>query len=113
MACKFHITLFLRFGNVMFLVAGDDLVWCRKHLVNSPDVIVVDKAPALSDFALLSNLDHQIFSHGTFGVWIILLSKAKTVLYPAPYHSRRYSHHMYFDRLNLPNFIKINFTTSV
>ena len=84
----------------------------RKFLKDSPDVFVVEKASAISDFALLSSLDHQIMSHGTFGAWIALLSKAETVAYPAPYYKKRHYMHRALDALNLPNFVRIKFTPS-
>ena len=94
----------------MFVVASDDRAWCKENLANATDVIIVDEASPISDLALLSSLDHQIVSHGTFGVWVVLLSKAKTVVYPAPYNTKRYLHHKSYDQLNLPNFIQVNFT---
>ena len=94
----------------MFVVASDDRAWCKENLANASDVIIVDEASPISDLALLSSLDHQIVSHGTFGAWVVLLSKAKTVVYPAPYYRNRYRHHKIFDQLKLPNFIQINFT---
>ena len=93
----------------MFVVASDDLEWCRKNLARFSDVVLVDKASAISDLALLSSLDHQISSHGTYGLFIIFLSEAETVAYPAPYYNNRYGHHAQFDRLNLSNFVQIDF----
>ena len=96
----------------MFVVASDDLDWCKKHLANSSDVVVVDSASSISDFALLSSMDYHIMSFGTFGTWSVFLSEAKLVAYPAPFSGKRHYIHHAFDSLNLPNFVQISFTPS-
>ena len=65
-------------------------------------IVVSDTASPGEDLQLLASLKHFIYSHGTFGLWGILLSEAETVVYPekANNTSKRYSHHLEFDILS-------------
>lgn len=96
----------------MFVVASDDLNWCRVTFKNHSDVIVVDKATGPEDMALLSSLDHQIYSVGSFGLWINILSKAETVVYPAPMRGdpmKRYRFHGMLDKINSTSLVALKF----
>lgn len=95
-----------RFDHVLFFVITEpsERPWCYHHLqVGTDDVIVVDEGSTdEQDLALLSSFDHIVYSHGTFGLWGILLSNASTVTYPARYghpETKRYSHHLELDNL--------------
>ena len=87
-----------RYGRVMFVAAGDDLKWCEENLVRTNDTVLVDKGTPIQDMALLASFENQIYSHGTFSLWICMLSKASKIIYPAPYEGNRYFQHQEFDR---------------
>lgn len=55
---------------------------------NNADVVVVtDKSNPGEDLQLLASLKHLVYSHGTYGLWGILLSDAETVVYPEKAHN--------------------------
>ena len=112
-SCFFKYKNFLslyRFGTVMFIVASDNREWCSKVFSEVDDVFIVDEAEAHEDMALLSSYDHQVYSHGTFGLWILLLSQSITVVYPAPdTNYDRYLIHLSFDNMNLTNFVAVQY----
>ena len=94
----------------MFLIASDDLNWCSENLAKDhADAIVVDSASPEDDIALLSSLDHFIYSQGTYGIWISLLLEGDIIAYPGNFTGKRYAHHASFDLLNQNKFIKIYF----
>ncbi|XP_047739193.1 galactoside alpha-(1,2)-fucosyltransferase 1 [Hyalella azteca] len=109
-----------RFRRVLFLVmtAKKEVPWCKENLASGfSDVVVLDdNASAELDFVQLASLEHIIYSHGTFGLWTILLSNAKTVVYPHPSTDvgfKRYSHHRSLDfmktKLNTTSFVTVVF----
>jgi len=103
---------FHRFKTTMFIIGSDDLEWCKENMVSNNDTVVVDPGSAIEDIALLASFEHQIYSHGTYALWIALLSKATTVVYPAAYEKNRYYQHLEFDRMAENkdfNFVEIAF----
>ena len=100
----------------MFLIVSEPKQrdWCKEDLArNYTDVIVVtDVSSREEDLQLLTSLKHFVYSHGTFGLWGILLSDAETIVYPKKAYnvSNRYSHHYEFDMLS-KNLTEIVFVT--
>ena len=67
------MTYFLtRFQHVHFVVASQDVAWCRAHVAR-PDrqslVTIMEGNSAAVDLAALTLTDHMIVSIGTFGWW--------------------------------------------
>ncbi|KAK8376242.1 hypothetical protein O3P69_008740 [Scylla paramamosain] len=54
-----------RLPRPLFLVLSDDREWCRRNL-QAKDVIVIAKASAAVDMAVMSLGDHHITSYGTY-----------------------------------------------
>ncbi|XP_059168890.1 galactoside alpha-(1,2)-fucosyltransferase 2-like [Physella acuta] len=73
-------------NNTMFLVASDDMEWCRQNL-NDTDVKLLEPDSAQNHMSILSSSDHVIISSGTFGWWCAWLTKGLTIYfkgYPSP-----------------------------
>ena len=74
-----------RFGlslkNVLvFVVASDDLEWCRNTFKNMTDVYYVDKDNSgFLDMAIMSKCNHSIIDLGTFGLWGSFLAGGQTI----------------------------------
>ncbi|KAH9513711.1 Galactoside 2-alpha-L-fucosyltransferase 1 [Bulinus truncatus] len=66
--------------NVTFLVASDDLQWCRSNLNDSGVRYLPDGSPAFH-LAALAGCDHVIISGGTFGWWSAWLANGITIYY--------------------------------
>lgn len=100
----------------MFLVFSEPgyRSWCHRKLAkgNHDVVVISDRAAAEEDLQLLASLKHFVYSHGTFGLWGILLSDAKVVVYPdkSVDGTKRYSHHFNFDKLSR-NLTDVTFVT--
>lgn len=70
-----------KYGNVIFVVASDDLLWCNIIFADIPNVYITDENPPEVDLAVLASCNHSIFDYGTFGVWGALLSRGETVYF--------------------------------
>ncbi|KAK0068826.1 galactoside 2-alpha-L-fucosyltransferase 1 [Biomphalaria pfeifferi] len=68
-------------GNVTFLVATDDVKWCKYVFSKENDVIVLPPAYGPVHMCLLSMCHHVIMSVGTFGWWIGWLSGGDVIYY--------------------------------
>ena len=80
-----------QYTNCVFLVATDDVKWCRKHLM-APDVIMIadSKVKVTSrlqvsdiqrDMGVLRLVEHNILSTGTFSWWIGWFTPGQVVYY--------------------------------
>ncbi|XP_059146492.1 galactoside alpha-(1,2)-fucosyltransferase 2-like [Physella acuta] len=79
-------------NNTMFLVATDDMEWCRKNL-NDSDVKLLEPDSAENHMSILSRSDHVIISGGTFGWWAAWLAKGFTIYFKGfPIPNSRLSH---------------------
>eukprot|EP00547_Thalassionema_nitzschioides_P004233 CAMPEP_0194218100 /NCGR_PEP_ID=MMETSP0156-20130528/23014_1 /TAXON_ID=33649 /ORGANISM="Thalassionema nitzschioides, Strain L26-B" /LENGTH=211 /DNA_ID=CAMNT_0038947337 /DNA_START=446 /DNA_END=1081 /DNA_ORIENTATION=- len=67
-------------GNVIFLLASDDIEWCKAQQEFDRAFMLKNMDAAL-DMAILSFTDHHILSVGSFGWWSAWLSKPGEVLY--------------------------------
>lgn len=86
-----------RFGkNIVFLVASDDLDWCKQNLdFQGAQHVMSGSATAMDDFAMLVSADHHIISVGSYGWWAAYLGGGHVVYYrdwPRP-GSPHASHH--------------------
>jgi len=82
-----------RFGpNVRFFIASNTMSWCKEQEVfqNQPDVTFLPESSEytpLTDFAILTTMDHLIISFGTFSWWAAFMgpsSRGGMVLYHDP-----------------------------
>ena len=63
---------------LMFVVASDDLQWCKDNFKNLTDVFYVDDGNSpLLDLAIMSKCNHSIVDVGTFGQWGAFLAGGK------------------------------------
>ena len=82
-----------QFSNCVFLVASDDVRWCRKH-VTGDDVITIQDyraqltpppppniTPEARDMSILRLVDHSIISTGSFSWWIGWFTPGQVVYY--------------------------------
>lgn len=65
-------------GNVVFVVASDDMEWCRE---NFQDVTFLENNKPAVDLAALSLADHMILSVGTFGWWGAWMGAGDVIYY--------------------------------
>lgn len=71
-----------RYPTAVFVVASDEIEWCRENIDSSRgDVYFVsdEKFSAGDDMALLSQCNHTIMTIGTFGFWAAYLAGGETV----------------------------------
>ncbi|XP_055871046.1 galactoside alpha-(1,2)-fucosyltransferase 2-like [Biomphalaria glabrata] len=66
--------------NITFLVASDDMTWCKNNL-NDSSVKMLSEGNAGNHFAILSSCDHVILTGGTFGWWVAWLANGITIYY--------------------------------
>lgn len=74
------------FSNVTFIVASDDLDWCRKNFIDN-DVYVLSDMDAVKHFAILTQCQHTIMTVGTFGWWVAWMVGGQTIYYDTPIKS--------------------------
>ena len=70
-----------RHPDALFVVASDDLDWCRREL-RAPDVVLAGdgvQAQPGGDLALLAACNHSVVTHGTFGFWAAYLAGGEVV----------------------------------
>jgi len=73
-------------GGVVFVVASDDLAWCRANVRSVADDVVYagdgdgDAFNPALDMALLAACNHSIITYGNFGFWSAYLAGGQTLL---------------------------------
>jgi len=78
-----------RFARIQFIVASNDIPWCRKHTRtstwdrNAVNITFSQGQSAGTDLAILASCDHTVMTTGTFGWWAAWLANGTTVYYPA------------------------------
>ena len=76
-----------RYRQVQFIVASNDVHWCRKNInASSFDQTTVNitfsvRHSTQQDLALLARCDHMIMTTGTFGWWAAWLANGTTIYY--------------------------------
>jgi len=76
-----------RFPRVQFIVASNDIGWCRKHVrwsaFNETRVNITFSVGhnAGQDLALLASCDHTVMTTGTYSWWAAWLANGTTVYY--------------------------------
>jgi len=76
-----------RYRRVQFIVASNDVGWCRKNIIFSSfdqkrvNVTFSVKHSTAQDLALIARCDHTVMTTGTYGWWASWLSKGITVYY--------------------------------
>ncbi|PVD32101.1 hypothetical protein C0Q70_07529 [Pomacea canaliculata] len=86
-----------RFRDVTFVVASDDVKWCKEQFANTSDVTVLQtNSPPAVDMMILASLDHMIMTVGTYGWWASFLNPGIIVYYrdfvkPGTFLSRHFS----------------------
>ena len=88
----------LRKQPFIFIIATDDLAWCKEHLATLPEVLNRESGKDLMisshysdhyrkehvnrvhfDMAVMSKCNHSIYDYGTFGFWGAYLANGITV----------------------------------
>jgi len=75
-----------RFDRIQFIVASNDMDWCRKHfaefaLRNRVNVTYLTPHSRGEDLAILASCEHTIMSTGTYGWWAAWLARGITIYY--------------------------------
>ncbi|KAH9513710.1 Galactoside 2-alpha-L-fucosyltransferase 1 [Bulinus truncatus] len=66
--------------NITFLVASDDVDWCKNNL-NDRSVRILPRGSGNEHFAIVSSCDHVILTGGTYGWWSAWLANGITVYF--------------------------------
>jgi len=77
-----------RFERVQFVVASNDVDWCRRNLDHFSttqqrhvNVTYLRHQSRGHDFAVLASCQHSIMSTGTYGWWAAWLARGITIYY--------------------------------
>lgn len=74
-----------KYDKVLFLVASDDIEWCRNNLISNKFLVRFvsdyDVKGVGKDLALLSACNHSIIDYGTYGSFGAIMSGGETVVY--------------------------------
>lgn len=76
-----------RFERIQFIVASNDIPWCRKHIISSTwdrnrvNITFSENHSAGQDLALLASCSHIVITSGTYGWWAAWLANGITVYY--------------------------------
>jgi len=77
-----------RFDRVQFIVASNDISWCREKFVDFAttlphrvNVTFMTLHSSGEDFAIIASCEHVIMSTGTYGWWAAWLARGITVYY--------------------------------
>lgn len=68
-----------RFSNPVFVVASEDINWCKANFPSGFEVTYLDQRPPAVDMRILSSLDHIVTTFGTFTWWAGYLNPGVTV----------------------------------
>ena len=79
-----------RYIRPAFLVASDDMAWCRRNIVENRDVLFVgSNASEAKDMATLARCDHSIVTYGTFG-YVSAFLAGGDVIVPTGFSDKEY-----------------------
>ena len=106
------------FPKVQFIVASDDIQWCRKHvklpMFNKSNAIITfsTKHNAAEDLALLASCNHTVMTTGTYSWWAAWLANGITVYYADyPTHGSALSKFFDYKEYYRPDWIGIDNVT--
>ena len=71
------------YPSAIFLVTSDDIEWCREHLKHDKVVFPELKSehnPMVTDFVLMTQVNHSIYDYGSFAFFGALLAGGKTMV---------------------------------
>ncbi|KAI8776505.1 galactoside 2-alpha-L-fucosyltransferase 1 [Biomphalaria glabrata] len=66
--------------NITFLVASDNLTWCKDNIKDTSVTFLPERDRGIH-FAILSSCDHVILTSGTFGWWIAWLANGISIYF--------------------------------
>ena len=66
-----------RHERVQFIIASDDIPWCKKNLI--AEHIVYSEQRYAIDMAIMSSCDHVVITLGSFSWWVGWLNKGTTI----------------------------------
>ncbi|XP_033754735.1 galactoside 2-alpha-L-fucosyltransferase 2-like isoform X2 [Pecten maximus] len=67
--------------NCVFVVASDDLSWCKENMKGNDLVFVAPGNSRELDFAVMSQCNHMLMTVGSFGWWTAWMINGKTIYY--------------------------------
>ena len=77
-----------RFDRIQFIVASNDITWCRQKLANfwtmlrhRVNVTFMSPRSAGKDFAVVASCEHVIVSTGSYGWWAAWLARGIIIYY--------------------------------
>lgn len=70
-----------KFQNVIFIMASDDLSWCKKHFKSEDVKFVKSGNSAAIDMAVLTKCNHSLLTVGSYGWWVGWMINGVTVFY--------------------------------
>ena len=89
-----------KYNRVQFIVASDDLSWCKKNIVG--ENIEYSDHNYIMDLAITSLSDHIIISLGTYSWWAGWLCKGTTVYYGVMPRNGTYMATVYKNNSHVP-----------
>ncbi|XP_060081108.1 galactoside alpha-(1,2)-fucosyltransferase 2-like isoform X2 [Ylistrum balloti] len=69
------------FTNCIFVIASDDLNWCKENMHGNDLVFMNPGNTRELDFAVMTQCSHMLMTVGSFGWWTAWLINGKTVYY--------------------------------
>lgn len=104
-----------RFARIQFIVASNDIPWCRKHIrlssldPNRVNITFSEGHSAGEDLALLASCNYSVITTGTFGWWAAWLVNGITVYYADfPKTGSSLKNRSHIEEYYPPNWIGIN-----
>jgi len=104
-----------RFARIQFIVASNDIPWCRKHIRSSTwdrdrvNITFSAGHSAGQDLALLASCNHSVITTGTYSWWAAWLVNGITVYYADfPRRGSSLSNRSRVEEYYPPNWIGIN-----
>ncbi|XP_021343889.1 galactoside 2-alpha-L-fucosyltransferase 2-like isoform X1 [Mizuhopecten yessoensis] len=69
------------YSNTVFVVASDDLPWCKENMKGNDVVFLSAGNTRDLDFAVMTQCNHMLMTVGSFGWWTAWLINGKTIYY--------------------------------
>jgi len=104
-----------RFARIQFIVASNDIPWCRKHVRastwdrNSVNITFSEGHSAGTDLAILASCNHTVMTTGTYSWWAAWFVNGTTIYYADfPRRASSLSSRSHTEEYYPPNWIGIN-----